>query len=264
MLPFIAAALITLAQAEPTPPPALPPTCPYVSARVKTPVVPNYPDSVRDLQVEHAQVLLYVSLDAQGHPVEMGVLQSSGYTELDMAAERAAAHSTYIPAQENCAAVAGYYEFRADFDMAGYHAAAVQHPNFPVPPGWARAFGGLTFAPGARVGAWSNGPAELAITAFTDDGRAPLQNYLPKTTDRPAPDSVGPATACNGTQQAASATLDFTLSKVETLSLIMRAVRSGRMVYTLTYSVPKGDAFDPAMLAALDAFCGPDRLNGVS
>jgi hypothetical protein len=36
------------------------------------------------------------------------------------------------------------------------------------------------------------------------------------------------------------------------------------MVYTLTYSVPQGDAFDPAMMAALDSFCGPPHLRGVA
>lgn len=244
----------------PTPPPSPPPTCPYVAAKITDSADPYTSTPLENADITHAEVALYVSLDTNGRPIEMGILQSSGYAALDRAAEEAAARSRYGAAEEGCVPIPSHVIFYVEAWKNQYQEPLVETLRFPAPSGWLSADDGLTFGHGANVGAWRNGPAEFAVTAFLDDGKTALEKYLPKSPDLPvAIESL----TCGGKEQAVTTTFDFALSKLETRSFLVRTARSGRIVYTFTYSVPKGDSFDPAMLSALDAFCAPDRLSGV-
>jgi hypothetical protein len=245
-----------------TPSPSAPPTCSYVEAKSKDVVSPEVPDALFQSSLQRLEAYLYVALDANGHPVKIGVLKSSGYPEVDLAAERAARQSTYSPAEMGCAPVPGHVEFDAIFARVPYHQpAAIEAPAFLTPSGWKKEFEGFTFGEGTLVGAWSDGADELAITAFTDDGKTAMSAYLSQVIGSEPVISSG--SSCDAQQPAATASFDFALSNLETRSFVMRSVRSGRMVYTLTYSVPLGIAFDPAMLTAISAFCAPDHLRGV-
>jgi TonB family protein len=94
------------------------PACanPNREASVIDPMVPNYPDSARDLGLGTVSVLVQVTIDAKGRLVDARVYGSSNNAAIDQAALRAARASTYAPRIANCAPVDGTYLFHADFE----------------------------------------------------------------------------------------------------------------------------------------------------
>lgn len=79
-------------------------------------VQPSYPDSAKSLHLGTELVVTEVRVDAQGVVQSVRIRQSSGVDSMDRAALKAAAESTYAPAEKNCVPVAGTYIFRVTFD----------------------------------------------------------------------------------------------------------------------------------------------------
>ncbi len=75
------------------------------TARIQTIATPAYPATSRR-RGEEGRVLVKVDLDAQGHVTATTIVESSGYSRLDEAAQKAALGSTYQSAIANGVAVA--------------------------------------------------------------------------------------------------------------------------------------------------------------
>lgn len=98
--------------------PATPAAAPLCTrdAIVKQQVAPDYPESAREsgLGIVTAGIRVYIT--PQGTIGALRVLNSTGNGELDQAALRAAAQSTYLPRIKNCRPTFGLYLFKATFD----------------------------------------------------------------------------------------------------------------------------------------------------
>jgi TonB family protein len=103
---------IALLLALQTPAPA---TC-NRDAIVTTQVSPDYPESARELGLGLATVSVRVYLSPRGTIAALRVVDSSGNLDLDQAALRAAAQSTYMPRMKNCKPAFGLYVFKVTFD----------------------------------------------------------------------------------------------------------------------------------------------------
>lgn len=111
LLPFIFAA----ASASPTA------SCaPDRPATVVKAVLPNVPDSLRDVNFRSLTVVVNVAVNAGGNVQGLTIEQSSGYTDMDKAALRAAQQSTYAPAIVGCVPAAGNYSFRVRVNQVSH------------------------------------------------------------------------------------------------------------------------------------------------
>jgi TonB family protein len=79
-------------------------------------VQPEYPDSARNIGLGEVSVSTQVDVDAAGRVTGLQITHSSGNKDLDAAAMRAAAASTYVPAVHACKPVPGTYSFKVTFD----------------------------------------------------------------------------------------------------------------------------------------------------
>ena len=110
MLPSFLLALTF--QALPTRPPAV--ACDR-DATVTHQTAPDYPGSARELGLGQLTVGVRVYITPQGTIAALRVLNSSGNGDLDQAALRAAAESTYSPRTRNCKPTFGLYLFKVTF-----------------------------------------------------------------------------------------------------------------------------------------------------
>jgi TonB family protein len=103
-----------IATAAPTPVPR--PACanPNVDARILGRVIPEYPDSVRQLGIA-GTAEIRVSLAANGAVQATSVVRSSGNGTLDQIAMRAARQSTYAGEIRNCERTPSSYLYIAEF-----------------------------------------------------------------------------------------------------------------------------------------------------
>jgi TonB family protein len=94
-------------------------TCehPFTGATVKSAVMPDFPESVREEGFGGVAVSeVYVALDPTGKLADAWTFSSSGYPALDRAALVAARRSKYAAPISYCRSVGGTYIFRADFE----------------------------------------------------------------------------------------------------------------------------------------------------
>jgi TonB family protein len=105
-----------LAAGSPGPAGTPKPSCasPNVPARTVQAVTADFPENARQAGAT-GTTEVKVSLLASGTVAGIAVYASSGNTQLDQAAERAARQSTYSAELRNCEPVAGEYLFRVDF-----------------------------------------------------------------------------------------------------------------------------------------------------
>jgi TonB family protein len=105
-----------------------------INAAIRTPVLPTYPDSAGNY-VGVKNVLIRVTVSADGSVAALQVMTSSGDAALDDAAMRAARASTYTSEFINCIPVdGGYYPFRAEFNGPTKSTYALaQSPTCPNP-----------------------------------------------------------------------------------------------------------------------------------
>lgn len=102
------------------PPPAQPPN----QARIDAPprplkaIRPEYPKASRQ-RGEEGDVVLVLSINAQGHVDSASVAESSGYQELDAAAVRAANKARFSPAKRGRTAVASEARVTITFRLTG-------------------------------------------------------------------------------------------------------------------------------------------------
>ena len=85
-------------------------------ATVTAQVSPDYPESARELGLGISTVSIRVYLSPKGTIAALRVFNSSGNGDLDQAALRAAAQSTYLPRIKNCKPAFGLYLFKVTFD----------------------------------------------------------------------------------------------------------------------------------------------------
>ncbi len=90
---------------------------PYMPAKIINPVLPNIPQQLLDTGMQHATVLLRVSLDERGRPRDVELQRSSGYVDVDAAADGLAEHSRYDPEVRGCAPTSGSYTLKVDFEV---------------------------------------------------------------------------------------------------------------------------------------------------
>lgn len=79
-------------------------------------VTPEYPESAVRAHLGAVSVSVKIEFDEAARLVGIGLLSSSGYTDIDRATQAAALLSTYSGAVRNCSPVPGAYSFRANFD----------------------------------------------------------------------------------------------------------------------------------------------------
>jgi TonB family protein len=79
-------------------------------------VVPDYPESARDLGIGAVIVQIDVTVGPLGNLISASVYKSANNMALDQAALRAARQSTYSPKLEDCKPVTGSYLFTAAFE----------------------------------------------------------------------------------------------------------------------------------------------------
>ena len=102
------------------PPPAQPPN----QARIDAPprplkaIRPEYPKASRQ-RGEEGDVVVVLSINAQGHVDSASVAESSGYQELDAAAIRAANKARFSPAKRGRTAVASEARVTITFRLTG-------------------------------------------------------------------------------------------------------------------------------------------------
>lgn len=91
-------------------------TCakPNVPASVVKPAVPEYPLGASP----RGDVIVRVTVAANGDPVATSIVRSSGDAAVDRSAVRAARASTYSPKNAKCVAVTGTYFFRVSMHPA--------------------------------------------------------------------------------------------------------------------------------------------------
>jgi TonB family protein len=77
---------------------------------------PGYPESARELGLTQVTAGIQVYITPQGTIAALRVINSSGNGDLDQAAIRAAAESTYLPRVKNCKPAFGLYLFKVTFD----------------------------------------------------------------------------------------------------------------------------------------------------
>lgn len=85
-------------------------------ATVTTQVAPDYPERARGAGLGVSKVSIRVYLSPKGTVAALRVFNSSGNVDLDQAAIRAAAQSTYSPRVKNCKPAFGLYLFRVTFN----------------------------------------------------------------------------------------------------------------------------------------------------
>ncbi|HEX5274762.1 MAG TPA: energy transducer TonB [Candidatus Rubrimentiphilum sp.] len=85
-------------------------------ATVSQQVSPDYPESARESGIGQVTAGIRVYLTPLGKVAALRVLTSSGNGDLDQAAIRAAAESTYLPRIKNCKPTFGLYLFKVTFD----------------------------------------------------------------------------------------------------------------------------------------------------
>ena len=106
--------------AQPPPPPAAEP----IQARIDAPprplkaIRPEYPKASRQ-RGEEGDVVVVLSINAQGHVDSASVAESSGYQELDAAAIRAANKARFSPAKRGRTAVASEARVTITFRLTG-------------------------------------------------------------------------------------------------------------------------------------------------
>ena len=114
-----------LPAAEPPPAqPPLPPAPAPIQARIDAPprplkaIRPEYPKASRQ-RGEEGDVVVVLSINAQGHVDSASVAESSGYQELDAAAIRAANKARFSPAKRGRTAVASEARVTITFRLTG-------------------------------------------------------------------------------------------------------------------------------------------------
>ncbi len=85
-------------------------------ATVSREVSPDYPQDARGLGLGQVTAVIRVYLTPQGKIAGLRVVNSSGNGEIDQAALRSAAASTYLPRIKNCKPAFGLYLFKVTFD----------------------------------------------------------------------------------------------------------------------------------------------------
>jgi TonB family protein len=100
-------------QVAPTPSPAVP--C-NRDATVSHQVPPDYPESARESGLGQVTAGIRVYITPQGTIASLRVVNSTGNGDLDQAAIRGAAESTYSPRMKNCKPTFGLYLFKVTFD----------------------------------------------------------------------------------------------------------------------------------------------------
>lgn len=96
-----------------TPGPSVP--C-HRDATVTQQVPPDYPESAREAGLGQVTAEIRVYITPQGKVAALRVFNSTGNGDLDQAAIRSAAESTYLPRVKNCKPVFGLYLFKVTFD----------------------------------------------------------------------------------------------------------------------------------------------------
>jgi len=85
-------------------------------ATVTAQVAPDFPAGGREAGLGQSTVSIKVYLSPKGTIAALRVFSSSGNFDLDQAALRAAAQSTYSPRVKNCKPAFGLYLFKVTFD----------------------------------------------------------------------------------------------------------------------------------------------------
>ncbi len=81
-------------------------------------VTPDYPQSARALGLGRVTAVIRVYLTRQGKVAGVRVVNSTGNADIDQAALRSAAASTYLPRIKKCKPTFGLYLFKVMFDPA--------------------------------------------------------------------------------------------------------------------------------------------------
>lgn len=79
-------------------------------------ISPDYPEAARALGTGKATAVVRVYITPHGTVGALRVANSTGNFDLDQAAIRAAAESTYLPRIKNCKPAFGLYLFKVTFD----------------------------------------------------------------------------------------------------------------------------------------------------
>jgi TonB family protein len=85
-------------------------------ATVSQEVPPDYPQNALGLGLGRLTAVIRVYLTPQGKIAALRVVNSTGNGEVDQAALRSAAASTYLPRIKKCKPTFGLYLFKATFD----------------------------------------------------------------------------------------------------------------------------------------------------
>ncbi len=155
------------------PPPAPPPAPPAAAPVVTPPTVVHHVDAVYPPSAvasrEHADVVLTVTVDADGHVSKVDVAQSSGAADLDEAAMVAARQWTFTPAMKDGKAVASRIK------MPFHFAPPAPPPELltPAPP------------PQGQLPTQSSVPQATAPLPSATRGSASARGALPTTAAEP-------------------------------------------------------------------------------
>ncbi len=84
-------------------------------ARAITSYDADWPSALPPLSAVHGTALIRIQLAVDGTPNSPLVVQSTGFTTLDRAAEVATMSQHFAPEIRNCAAVAGTYLYEVDY-----------------------------------------------------------------------------------------------------------------------------------------------------
>lgn len=82
-------------------------------------VTPPYPEAAKRMSLPSISVAVKLQFDEAARLVGVGILKSSGFTDVDNAAEGAAVLSAYSGTVKNCTPVESAYSFLARFDPTG-------------------------------------------------------------------------------------------------------------------------------------------------
>lgn len=238
---------------------------PFSDATVVQAVAPNYPDSARKLKLGPVTVLVNVTIGANGNLVATSIAHSSGNANIDQEALRAARQSTYRARTVNCAAVAGTYLFRADFNPKEAPVPnlppLVPIPSMSAPPGWITTDLTMRNAAWQTFSIWGSGKRRLSIgggpTTGTLDGiRKNATAALRMVNADITVDRL--VKICGGTQDAWMIVYERTdrTNGITDDFADVTAVR-GQDEYRADYYVPAHEPPDASVLASMTSMCVP-------
>jgi periplasmic protein TonB len=90
-------------------------SCPETDVQLVKAAQPEYPAAAMKFIIDPVSVQVIVMVNADGSVQTASVARSSGYSQPDAAALKAAEDSTYKPKTVNCKPVRGLYLFQAEF-----------------------------------------------------------------------------------------------------------------------------------------------------